>query len=467
MANRSAFCVILLGVFIGKVYCQQQLSLQQALDLTKENYPSIKSKAAAKIASEQEVTLSRSAYVPNLIVQGQITDATANQVRGTFFPNEGMAIPVSGGIRTNGSNTSQMTWSSFATSFVNWKVFSFGKVKSNIDLAKSEVKKSQSDFDNEVFQQKIKVCDAYILSIELEGIVKAQKANLDRMLALKNVTVAYAKSGIKSGVDSSLVNAEYSKAYLNFLETKRMSDEQKINLSELMGMPGATRYKLDTNVYITKTPQAMPSVTQIASNPLLTYYQSLIDYNRNKIKALKRAELPSISIIGATFGRGSGIANALNSNGDYVYNNSFSSSVGFRAVDYMVGLSTIWNITGSYRNQIEGKKQFYFTKEIEELYNEQKLRLEGELEKSNLRYSSSMEAAVQAPVQLRSATDAYYQSKARYDSGLNTIIELTQTYAILNRSEVDLTVAYGNTWRSLLFIAAASGDLNYFLNNIK
>jgi outer membrane protein len=133
----------------------------------------------------------------------------------------------------------------------------------------------------------------------------------------------------------------------------------------------------------------------------------------------------------------------------------------------MVGVSTIWNITNSYRNQTEGRKQFFITKEYEEIYNEQKLKLEGELERANLRYNASKEAANQAPIQLRAAQDAYRQSKARYDNGLNTIIELTQTFSILNRSEVDLTVANGNTWRALLSMAAATGNLDLFIQNIK
>jgi outer membrane protein TolC len=445
----------------------ENLSLTKAIEIAKQNYPAIKAKAAETQASVTELSTARSNYLPNLVVQAQALNATSNQIRGAFFPNEGMAIPVAGGIKTNGTNSNDMVWSSFATAFVNWKIFNFGKVKSKVDLAKAEISKSQSDFDNEVFQHQIKVCDTYVMAILFEGLVKTQQSNLDRVNALKKVTVAYTQSGLKSGVDSSLVNAEYSKAYLLLLESKRLATEQKIILKELLGISGENNFSLDTSFFLSKTPQNISLETKISKSPILNYYQSLVDYNSAKIKAIKRSELPSISILGATFGRGSGIADKPNPDGGFTYNKTLSGGLAFRAFDYMVGVSTIWNITNSYRNQTEGRKQFFITKEYEEIYNEQKLKLEGELERANLRYNASKEAANQAPIQLRAAQDAYRQSKARYDNGLNTIIELTQTFSILNRSEVDLTVANGNTWRALLSMAAATGNLDLFIQNIK
>ncbi len=462
------FAAFNLAVTIKGV-CQTEdlLTLNKALEAAKQNYPGIKAKLAEKDASAEELNIARSNYLPNLVVQAQALNATSNQIRGAFFPNEGMAIPVAGGIKTNGTNSSDMVWSSFVTTFVNWKIFNFGKVKSKIDLAKAEVSRSQSDYENELFQHQIKVCDVYISTILLDGLVKAKKANLERVTALRNATKAYTQSGLKSGVDSSLVNAEYAKAYLQLLESERLAKEQRLVLKEMTGLSGKSEFILDSSVFLSKTAPLESVEAGTIKNPLLNYYQSLVDYNKAKIKAVKRSELPSISVLGATFARGSGIADKPNSDGGFTYNKSLSGGLSFRAYDYMFGVSTIWNITNSYRNQSEGRKQYFITKETEELYNEQKLKIDGEMERARLRYSASQEAARLAPVQLRAAQDAYYQSKARYDSGLNTIIELTQTFSILNRSEIDLKIVNGNTWRALLSVAAASGNLDLFIQNIR
>src|SRR5690349_14976504 len=110
------------------------LDLPAAFELAKSNYPSIKAKLAEQESSEYELRAAKNTYLPNLIVQGQILNGTSNQVRGVFFPNEGMAIPVSGGIKTNGY-TGTSVWTSYATGLVNWKFFNFGKVKSAVAAA--------------------------------------------------------------------------------------------------------------------------------------------------------------------------------------------------------------------------------------------------------------------------------------------------------------------------------------------
>jgi len=462
--------VIFCSVSINQVFCQKddvKLSLKEALEMAKQNYPAIKAKEAQKMAANIGLSSARSSFLPDLIVQGQVLNSTSNQIRGTTFSNEGTVFGIGGGIKNNATNAGDMVWSSYATALINWKVFTFGKVKSQIALAKADTNRSQSDYDNEVFQHQIKVCDAYITAILFDGIVQSQQSNLDRVSALRKVVIAYTNSGLKSGVDSSLVNAEYSKAYMLLLESQRQAKEQKINLKEMLGLSDANNLVLDTSVFLSKTPQNITLENKVNANPLLNYYRSIIDYNRLKITAVKRSALPSISLLGATFASGSGIADKLNSDGGFIYNKTFSDGVSFRAYDYFVGISTVWNITNSYRNQIEGRKQLYLMKEAEENYNQQKLQLDGELAKVNLRYINSKEIAGEAPIQLRAASDAFSQSKARYDNGLNTIIELTQTYALLNRSEVDLAVANGNTWLSLLLVAATSGNLDLFIQNIK
>ena len=462
--------VIFCSVGINQVFCQKddvKLSLKEALEMAKQNYPAIKAKEAQKLAANTGIVSARSSFIPDLIVQGQLLNSTSNQVRGTTFSNEGTVFGMGGGIKNNGTNANDMVWSSYATALINWKVFTFGKVRSQIALAKADTSMAQSDYENEIFQQQIKVCDAYIKAILSDGIVQSQQSNLDRVDALRKVVIAYTSSGLRSGVDSSLVNAEYSKAYMLLLESQREAKEQKINLKEMLGLSTSGDLVLDTTVFLSKTPQNISLENKVNANPLLNYYQTIIDYNRLKTATIKRNALPSISLLGATFASGSGIADKMNNDGGFIYNKSFSDGVSFRAYDYFVGISTVWNITNSYRNQTEGRKQFYLMKEAEENYKEQKLELESELAKVNLRYINSKEIAGEAPIQLRAASDAFSQSKARYDNGLNTIIELTQTYALLNRSEVDLAVANGNTWLSLLLVAATSGNLDLFIQNIK
>lgn len=454
----------LVSPFVGRSQpAVEMLDLPTALETAKQNYPSIKAKVAEKESAAFTLSAMRDNYLPSFLVQGQVTNATSNQVRGTFFPNEGTAIPTSGGIKTNGY-TSDAVWTSFVTGLVNWKVYGFGKYRAAVETARAGVSAADAEYQNEVFQHQVKVGDAYLLALILRDMVKSQTANLARVNALREVTTAYARSGLKPGVDSSLVNAEYSQAVLSLLAARRLADEQTIQLQELMGRIGGRDLALDTLLLLKGTPALIEPEKPPGDNPRLLFYKSLVDFNASKISTLRRSELPSISFLAAGWGRGSGISNSLQSNGDFSYHKSFSAGVPLQAYDYMLGVSTIWNVTSLFKTGHEAKAQRFVTRMAEERYNEEALKIGSELATARLRYAAAIEIARQAPLQLGAARDAYRQAKARYDAGLNSILELTQTFALLNRAETDAAVARGNVWRAVLQYAAASGDFQVFLN---
>ncbi len=457
--------IIPAGLFAQSTPLPSSIDLKTAMDIAKENYPSIKLKMAGKEASLYEIKAVKNDYLPNFIVQGQVLNSTTNQVRGMFFPNEGTAIPISGGLNTTGFSNNAV-WSSGATGLINWKFFTFGKYKTAVDAAKADAVAAEADYLNEIFQQQIKVGDAFFLSLMANDMLKSQLANLARIKALKDVTSAYTKSGLKPGVDSSLVNAEYSKATLQLLDAQRIANVQEVYLKELMGLKGGLGLSLDTVIYFQKQPQLLELSNDYSNNPRLIFIKSIVDVNESRIRAIRRSEYPSISFLGSGWARGSGIGNNLLADGGFQYNKSFNDGVGFRAYNWMFGLSTVWNFTSLFKTGNLAHAQKKVTTMAQERYNEETLRVESELERAKLRYSASLEIARQAPIQLKAAQDAYAQAKARYDAGLNSILELTQTFAVLNRAEVDLSMAKGNVWRAVIQYAAASGNFDIISNNL-
>jgi len=105
------WCLFLLNILDANAQNGQvlNLTLPQAVEMTKNNYPSIKAREALKKASERGLQSTRSLYLPAVILQSQVNYATANSVTGTFFPNEGFAMPTSSSVNGYklGSNTNQ------------------------------------------------------------------------------------------------------------------------------------------------------------------------------------------------------------------------------------------------------------------------------------------------------------------------------------------------------------------------
>src|SRR5207253_521627 len=162
-------------------------------------------------SASADLAVSTSEYIPKLTVQHQYTYATSNSVAGAFYPNPAVISPA-GSIRAD--NNYVATWGSYTTSLLEWNIFNFGKVAANVSASKANVQSARAAYENEVFQQKVRVADAYLLALIAEKLTTIQQSNVNRALHFREVVAAGVRSGMRPGVDSSLAHAEFTKAEL-------------------------------------------------------------------------------------------------------------------------------------------------------------------------------------------------------------------------------------------------------------
>src|SRR5262249_45934334 len=75
--------------------------------------------------------------------------------------------------------------------------------------------------------------------------------------------------------------------------------------------------------------------------------------------------------------------------------------------------------------------------------------------------------AANTPIQLAAAQQSERQARARYDSGLATIVEVADAQSLLAQAEVQEQLARVDVWRALLAAAVAQGHLNPFLSILR
>ena len=71
------------------------------------------------------------------------------------------------------------------------------------------------------------------------------------------------------------------------------------------------------------------------------------------------------------------------------------------------------------------------------------------------------------PIQFNSANDAYQQKLALYNSGLATIVDLTNALFILNRAETDNINIQSELWKATIQKVYAENRVQQFLDFIK
>ena len=440
------------------------LTLQKALELARTNYPSLRGKLANIRAAEADAQGLNLAFLPQAGVQAQTLNATSNQVRGAYVSNGGLLLPISG-VRTDGFRN-QAAWTSGLSMVVDWEAVTFGRRQARRSQARLAVEQAQADFEGELFTHQIRVCDAYLLALNAQKSVALQTANLQRAQGLQRIIRASTEGGLRPGIDSAVANAEVARARLQVLESQQLAQQQVLRLTELIGQPNPAA-QLDSMAFYDRLPQLpIAPGSNPALHPQLRVFQKNIELGRAGETLLKATVLPSISVLGSLQGRGSGISEQAQADGTFRIDPSLGAGLPLRSFNYILGVTAIWRPTDLWRTKYALSAQRERINASQQAYEQQALGIQAAGQNAVLQLQLAQARAEQAPLQLDAAQQAYVQSQARYESGLDNIQALTQTSALLNRAEVDQALVTNSVWRALLLRAATAGDLESFLQQL-
>ncbi|GAB4044445.1 TolC family protein [Spirosoma litoris] len=441
-----------------------RLTLPKALELARTNYPGLRGKLATIQAAEADAQALSMALLPQAGVQAQTLNATSNQVRGAYVSNGGLLLPISG-VRTDGFRN-EPAWTSAASMVIDWEAVTFGRRQARRDQARLAVEQAQADYEGELFTHQVRVCDAYLLALNAQKSVALQTANLQRSRELQRIIRASTEGGLRPGIDSSVANTEVARAQLQVLESQQLAQQQVLRLTELIGQPNPT-VQLDSMVFYNQLPQLpLAAGSNPALHPQLRVFQKNIELGKASESLLKASALPSIALLGSLQGRGSGISEQAQADGTFRIDPSLGAGLPLRSFNYIVGVTAIWRPTDLWRNKYVVSAQRERIKASQQAYDQQALGIQAASQNALLQLQLAQARAQQAPIQLDAAKQAYIQSQARYESGLDNIQALTQTSALLNRAEVDQSLVTNSVWRALLLRAATAGDLDSFLQQL-
>lgn len=457
--NRIALFV-LLGV--ASMSYGQKLTLDAALKQAIERYDLIKVKEAKLAASQENTTNQKGNYFPDLTFGAQQSYGTINAQNGPLYAYGGL------GSAATSMPLAEQNWNAAFGSLyfanVNWNIFSFGKTKEGIGMAKAQQEVTLKDLEQEIFQQQIKVSATYLNLLASQRIKYVQQKNLERARVFHEVTAAKAKSGLLPQVDERLAMAEVANA--EALHIKAYDKEIEFNKHLAVLLDEETKaYALD-EVFVNAKPEVLDeTLVNRDQHPMLLWQESKIAQSESMERLVTKGSLPSLNAFGVLQGRGSGF------NWNYVqdnsaYSSSYGDGVGIDRSNYLVGLQLTWNISNFFRTTYKRKQQEYITKSYEHEFAQMDKDLANQVTLTKEKYVNAQAVWTQSKIQLEAADVAFKQQKALYDNGLSNLVDFTQALYTLQRAEIDYEIAQNNVWQSLLLQASAFGDIQYLLNAI-
>jgi len=463
MLLRWTFWFLFLGYHITETN-GQALTLKEALQKALANYGTLRAKAHYADASKALVKESRREYLPDLNLSAQQDYGTINSINGPIYGYRGLSVGSSGPVLP--SQNWNAAFGALYLTNINWDFFAFGRAKEKVRVSQSQVILDQSDLDQEKFQHQVRVSAAYLNLLAAQRLSRSQQNNLDRSLALRVSVKARVINGLNPGVDSSLANAEVSNARIAWTNSKDYELEQSNILAQLMGINAPGDGFLLDSFFVARIPKGIYDSVQIKqqNHPVLKYYENRIALSEERAKYFQTLNYPVFSLFGVFQGRGSGFYNNYGLLNQDAFTHTYGTGIDPTRANYLLGFGVTWNLTSPLRVQQQVLAQRLISLGLKNEYDVLNQNLTDQLILYDSRIRNAMANYLEAPVQVKAASEAYIQKSVMYKNGLSNIVDVTQALFGLNRAETDRVIAYNNVWQALLLKAAASGDFGLFIN---
>lgn len=453
------FIWLLLLAAIG-VYAQQSppVTLKELLNKVDQKAPQLLTDSAAILIRRAQANEVHNNWLPNLKLNYQADIGTSNNTTGPYF-GFGIIPSSSGGIH-NTSVTTALS-DNLGIAALDWEVYNFGKYGAQNQVANSDVTVEQNQFAESKYDLRAFTIGNYLQLLRLQDFMGIQYRDIERTQEILRSIMSLAKSGVRPGVDTSIAQAELSKARLNYIEVNNQYKQVQLQLSALTGYAYQSIVP-DTTVELTliRQPAAYLFPADTSNHPLINFYKSVYLNDLEREKLVKKMYNPAISLEAAAWDRGS----SVNAAGQY---NSLSSGYGFQRGNYLVGVGISYNLFDLKRRQLKLRTQKAATDYAFKKLQEQQQLLNVSANQADVEMETALNRLKEIPHQLKAANDGYRQKLSLYKNGLTDIVELDAALNILYRAETDYMQAKYDYSNALFQKAITENQVNSILNLLK
>jgi outer membrane protein, adhesin transport system len=458
--NKGLFFIVLLLISASTLKAQQPVTpvtLKQLLARVDQNAPTLITDSSAIRVRQAQAVETRNNWLPNLRLNYQADIGTNNNVAGPYF-GFGIIPSDSRGVR-NASNTTAVS-ANVGVASLDWEIYNFGAYGAANRVARSNIQVEQNNFAQSKYQMEAYTINNYLLLMNLQDYLNIQVRNIQRTQEILRSVGSLARSGVRPGVDTSIANAELSKARLNYIELNNQMQQVQLQLATVSGLPYQS-IVADTAVedQLINT-STEPFSTDTAGHPVINYYKALFQNSKEQENLVKKQYNPKVLFEGAAWGRGS----SVDANDHF---NSLSTGWGFQRDNYLVGLGVSYNLFDLRRRHLKLSTQKTESDYYHNKLEEQKTLLAASANQANAEMQTARLRLKEIPNQLKAANDGYRQKLSLYKNGLTDIIELDAALSILYRAETDYVQAKYAYTNALFNQAITDNQVGAILNLLK
>jgi outer membrane protein TolC len=440
-------------------------SMPALIDSAQHHLPVLRQKMALVEAAKAGIRDAKDAYLPTSFLGDELLVGSDNSLPGTYY-SFGLIPSTSSGI--NLANNSQPAGGNMAFLFNEYDLVTFGLKRAAVRHAEAGEHLSQADLDRERYLLKWQIARLYLSirkSLLQQGI---DSENIKRYSELYTVIRAVTLSGIKPGADSALAMAELSGARTAYNNAYGQGRQLYQELSYYTGLPSGG-IRVDTSRIRDNLSQRrvnglsldLPGPDSIrAPNPLTDYFVREQELYQETENLVKKSYLPRIMLTGIAWARGS----SINYQGKY---GPVTDGWGYQRFDYLAGLTVTYNLFDLVHRRDKEAIARQETVASEYGLQQEQLELQNVGSKANEGIQTAVRNLAELPIQISAAQSAFSQKTAQYKAGIINLVDLAEASFVLYRAQSDYVSAISDWLSYNLDKAAASGDLDLFIQTIQ
>jgi outer membrane protein TolC len=428
------------------------ITLQDAIRYARDNYPAIRAAQARVAAQESGVDLAHTAYLPRVDTSLQVNRATRNNVAGLLLP--GTTIPAISGPVSDEASWSSI-WGSGAGVLLSWEAFDFGQRGASVDLAHALVVRANAGADVTRLDVAVKTADAFLRLAAAQETVRAARANQERQQVFATAVGALVRNQLRPGADDSRAQAELALARIQVIQAEQAEQIARASLAQWLGVRSAMVQIAGAPLLQAPAPEPAVS-TAVTTHPIAEAHMAAVESSVALQHVFGRSFVPRINFQTAYSLRGTGAT----ANGTHL---GGSHGLDFSTPNWAVGFTATFPLFDWFSLRERKHIEAHNERAERATYDRVVQELSAQAEQAQAEMDGARRVAQNTPIQLQAARILEQQSRARYDAGLATIIEVADSQRLLLQAEVGDAVARLGVWRALLADAAAKGDLSELL----
>ena len=428
------------------------LTITQAVRQATEKYPSIRASLEQVSAAAAEVDLARISYLPRADMVTQLNRGTHNNLSGLLFP-QSVISPVSGPVFPQDRLAN--AWGTAAGILVSWEPFDFGLRKANVGVAEASRLKSEQQIAVARLEVGTAAADAFLTILAAQQSVRAAQAGVDRARTIHQVVNALVQAKLRPGADASRMRAELALAEIQLIRAEQSVRIARAALAQFLGTPSSD-LSIEPGPLLQSPPNPDIPAGSLDEHPAVQEQAAAEDEIKARESALERSYFPRFILQGTTYARGTGWKENGTAGG-------FGAGLGPNTLNWAFGITVTFPALEF--KSLRAREEFEIHRERVQIGRRERVvrELQAQTEKARAALEGARRIAENAPVQLEAAQATEEQSRARYQAGLGTIIEVADAERLLTAAETDDSRARLNVWRAMLALASAEGNLSPFL----